>query len=307
MRIAVQMDSFSSLDMSGDSTLALMREAHSRGFELFHYTPDQLSMSGTDITARGSEVKLSDSNIELGSELKVSLKDYDVVLMRQDPPFDMGYITATHILERLPSDILVVNNPAEVRNAPEKIFVMDYPDLMPETLITKSKSDVLAFRKEFKDIIVKPLYGNGGAGVFRLKSDDENLSSLLEMFAITKEPFIVQRYLGEVRQGDKRVILIDGEPVGAINRVPPAGEARSNMHIGGVAESSTLTKRDKQICDTISSELRNRGFLFVGIDIIGDYLTEINVTSPTGIIEVSKFGGADIASIFWDKISEKLK
>jgi len=226
--------------------------------------------------------------------------------MRQDPPFDMAYITATHILEMAPPATLVVNDPKEVRNAPEKLYVMAYPELMPETLITRDPEAVRAFRKEFGDIIVKPLYGNGGAAVFRLREDDENLSALLEIFVDRfREPFVVQRYLPAVRQGDKRIILVEGEPVGAINRIPALGDARSNMHVGGKATPAEMTDRDREICARIGPDLKARGLLLVGIDVIGDCLTEINVTSPTGIREVKRFGGADIAALVWDAIEAK--
>jgi glutathione synthase len=228
------------------------------------------------------------------------------VHLRQDPPFDMGYITTTHILERLLPRVLVVNDPASVRNAPEKLFVTLFPDLMPATLITRSLDDVRSFRAEHKDIIIKPLYGNGGAAVFRLQPDDTNLGALIELFQSTfKEPFIVQRYLPEVRQGDKRIILVDGEFAGAINRVPSAGETRSNMHVGGRPEAVGITEREREICATIGPELKRRGLIFTGIDVIGDYLTEINVTSPTGIREVKRFGGADIAAMIWDVIEDR--
>ena len=230
----------------------------------------------------------------------------DVVLLRQDPPFDMNYITTTHILERIHPHTLVVNDPAWVRNSPEKIFVTEFPDLMPETLITKDPYEIAAFRKEFGDIILKPLYGNGGAGVFHLADGDRNLTSLLEMFAqMFREPIIAQRYLKDVRAGDKRIILIDGEPVGAINRVPSDTDARSNMHVGGRAEKTDLTAREREICARIGPSLRERGFILVGIDVIGDYMTEINVTSPTGVREVKRFGGADIAALFWDAVEAK--
>ena len=230
----------------------------------------------------------------------------DVILMRQDPPFHMGYITATHILERIHPDTLVLNYPAEVRNAPEKIFVTEYPDLMPPTLISRNTDDINVFREEFGDIIVKPLYGNGGAGVFRVTKEDQNLSSLLEMFdSLYPEPYVIQQYLPDVRAGDKRIILIDGEPVGAINRVPAEGDARSNMHVGGKAVKTDMTERELEICARIGPELKKRGFVLVGIDVIGDVMTEINVTSPTGVREVKKFGGADIAALFWDVVEKK--
>ena len=304
LRVAVQMDQISTIDISGDSTFALMLEAQSRGYELFHYTVDALSMRDGNVFATGEPVTVKSevgNHYQFGERQRVDLQDFDVVLMRQDPPFHMGYITATHLLERIHPKTLVANNPAEVRNAPEKIFVTEFPDLMPETLITRSRDDIRAFREEFGDIIIKPLYGNGGAGVFRIQEGDQNLSSLLEMFEATwPEPFIAQRYLKEVRAGDKRIILIDGEPVGAINRVPSEDEARSNMHVGGRAEAVDMTDREREICARIGPELKRRGFIFVGIDVIGDVMTEINVTSPTGIREVKKFGGADIAALFWD-------
>lgn len=309
LRIAVQMDHISGLQIAGDSTFALMLEAQHRGHDLFHYEVDRLSMRDGIVFAECEPVTVDDvetRHFSLGEADREDLAGMDVVLMRQDPPFHMGYITATHLLERIHPETLVVNNPAEVRNAPEKIFVTEFPDLMPETLITRSRSEIRKFRDEFGDIILKPLYGNGGAGVFRIAGGDQNLSSLLEMFEEAwPEPFIAQRYMKEVRAGDKRIILIDGEPVGAINRVPSEDEARSNMHVGGRAEAIGMTDREHEICERIGPELKRRGFIFVGIDVIGDYMTEINVTSPTGIREVKKFGGADIASLFWDAVEDK--
>lgn len=309
LRIAVQMDHISTVQIAGDSTFALMLEAQARGHELFHYEVERLSMRDGEVYAACEPVTVHDNaakHFEIGEAKRENLADMDVILMRQDPPFHMGYITATHLLERLHPKVLVANNPAEVRNAPEKIFVTEFPQLMPETLITRSREEVFKFREEFKDIIVKPLYGNGGAGVFRIQEGDQNLSSLIEMFHDTwPEPFIAQRYMKEVRAGDKRIILIDGEPVGAINRIPSENEARSNMHVGGRAEAIDITPREQEICAAIGPELKRRGFIFVGIDVIGDYMTEINVTSPTGIREVQKFGGADIAALFWDACEEK--
>jgi glutathione synthase len=309
LRIAVQMDHISTVQIAGDSTFALMLEAQARGHKLYHYEVDQLSMRDGRVFAQCQPVTVQDvegDHYSLGVAKEENLADMDVILMRQDPPFHMGYITATHLLERLHPKTLVANNPAEVRNAPEKIFVTEFPDLMPETLITRSEDEVKKFRDEFKDIIIKPLYGNGGAGVFRIQEGDQNLSSLMEMFHETwPEPFIAQRYMKEVRAGDKRIILIDGEPVGAINRVPSDNEARSNMHVGGRAEAIDITAREQEICAAIGPELKRRGFIFVGIDVIGDYMTEINVTSPTGIREVKKFGGADIAALFWDAVEAK--
>jgi glutathione synthase len=245
-------------------------------------------------------------HFDLGAPERVDLSTMDVILLRQDPPFDMSYITSTHLLERIHPKTLVVNDPAWVRNSPEKIFVTEFSDLMPRTLITKDPAEIRRFRDEMGDIILKPLYGNGGAGVFHSTKDDRNLSSLLEMFGqLFREPYIAQQYLPDVRKGDKRIILVDGEPVGAINRVPAEHDSRSNMHVGGRAEATELTAREKEICARIGPALRERGFLLVGIDVIGDYMTEINVTSPTGIREVKKFGGADIASLLWDAIERK--
>jgi len=309
LKIAVQMDHISTVNIAGDTSFALSLEAQRRGHELYHYTPDRLSLRDGKVFARIERLEVRDikgDHFTLGEPVRTDLSEMDVILLRQDPPFDMNYITTTHILERIHPKTLVVNDPAWVRNSPEKIFVTEFADLMPETLITKDPQEVAAFRKEFGDIIVKPLYGNGGAGIFHLKPDDRNLASLLEMFTqISREPFIVQQYLKDVRKGDKRIILIDGEPAGAINRVPAEHDARSNMHAGGRAEKTELTARELEICARIGPSLRERGFILVGIDVIGDYMTEINVTSPTGIREVKKFGGADIAALFWDAVEKK--
>jgi glutathione synthase len=310
LRIAVQMDHVASVSIAGDTTFALSLEAQRRGHDLFHYTPDKLSLRDGRASAWAEPMQVRDvrgDHYTLGEQQRLDLTEVDVVLLRQDPPFDMNYITTTHILERIHPKTLVVNDPAWVRNSPEKIFVTEFPDLMPETLITKDPREVAAFRREFGDIIVKPLYGNGGAGIFHLAEADRNLSSLLEMFGqMFREPYIVQRYLKDVRKGDKRIILIDGEPVGAINRVPSETDSRSNMHVGGRAEATELTSREREICARIGPSLRERGFLLVGIDVIGDYMTEINVTSPTGVREVQKFGGADIAALFWDAVEGKV-
>ena len=309
MKIAVQMDHISTLHIEGDTTFALMLEAQARGHELFHYTTDRLGMRDGKVFAGLEAVTVQDvegDHYTLGEKVHTDLSTIDVILMRQDPPFHMGYITASHILERIHPDTLVLNYPAEVRNAPEKIFVTEYPDLMPPTLISRNTDDINAFREEFGDIIVKPLYGNGGAGVFRVTKEDQNLSSLLEMFdSLYPEPYVIQQYLPDVRAGDKRIILIDGEPVGAINRVPAEGDARSNMHVGGKALKTDMTERELEICARIGPELKKRGFVLVGIDVIGDVMTEINVTSPTGVREVKKFGGADIAALFWDAVEKK--
>lgn len=310
LTVAVQMDHISTLNIGGDSTFALMLEAEARGHTLYHYTPNRLALRDGRVEARVEAVKLRDlkgDHFTLGASEVADLSGFDVVLLRQDPPFDMAYITTTHMLDRIHPATLVVNDPAHVRNAPEKLFVTEFPDLMPPTLITRDADEIRSFRKAHGDIIIKPLYGNGGAGVFRIGEGDQNLGALLEIFATAfREPHVIQRYLPEVRKGDKRIILIDGKFAGAINRVPAEGEARSNMHVGGRPEPTELTPRERVICETIGPELKRRGFVFVGIDVIGDYLTEINVTSPTGIREVKRFGGADIAAMFWDAVEGKL-
>ncbi len=309
LSIAIQMDPVETLQIFGDSTFALGLEAQNRGHTLWFYTADRLSLNEGVVVARGQSVTFFD---QAGAHFKAddiearSLQDFDIILVRQDPPFDMAYITATHLLERLSPDTMVINNPAEIRNAPEKLFVTLYPDLMPPTLISRDFETIIAFRQKHKDIIVKPLFGNGGAGVFRLRPNDQNLTSLLEMFFSTsREPVIIQAYLPAVRNGDKRIILVDGNAVGAVNRIPKDGETRSNFHVGGIAAKTSLTKRDLEICTIIGPELRRRGLLFVGIDIIGDYITEINVTSPTGIREIKRLTNIDIAALAWDIIETK--
>ena len=306
LSVAIQMDPVAAIDIRGDSSFALGLEAQKRGHQLWCYTPDMLSLAEGEVQATGHSLTLRDeigNHFDAGPMEQRSLTDFDVILMRQDPPFDMAYITATHILELLPASNMVVNNPAEVRNAPEKLLVTLYPELTPATLISRNPTAIADFRKRHRDIIVKPLFGNGGAGVFRLTPDDQNLSSLLEMFFTqSREPVMVQAYIPAVRQGDKRVILVDGEAVGAVNRIPEEGEARSNFHVGGIAGATTLTERDLEICKAIGPELRRGGLLFVGIDIIGDYLTEINVTSPTGIREIDSLSDLNIASLTWDAI-----
>ncbi|MCP4385100.1 MAG: glutathione synthase [Hyphomicrobiales bacterium] len=307
---AFQMDHIANLLIAGDSTFALMLEAERRGHQLHHYTPDRLSMRDGRVSAQAEPVSVRDesgNHFDLGAAETLDLSSLDVVMLRQDPPFDMGYISTTHLLERIHPGTLVVNDPDHVRNAPEKLFVTEFTDLTPPTLITRDRSEIIAFREEHGDIIVKPLYGNGGAGVFRIAGGDENLAALLEIFEdVYREPFVIQQYLAEVRRGDKRIILIEGEPVGIINRVPAAGEARSNMHVGGRAEPAEMTSRDREICEAIGPTLRERGLIFVGIDVIGDYLTEINVTSPTGIREVKRFSGVDIAALIWDAVEARL-
>ena len=307
--VAIQMDPIEGIDINGDSSFALALEAQKRGHALYHYLPRHLVLREGRVYAhmRQMQVRREKGNhATLGDYETVDLRTLDIVLMRQDPPFDMAYITATHLLEHVHPDTLVVNDPVTVRNAPEKLFVTHFPELMPPTLITTDRREVIAFREAHKDIIVKPLYGNGGAGVFHIGPDDENLNALLEMFTqIYREPIIVQRYLPEVRAGDKRIILVDGVAAGAINRIPPAGEARSNMHAGGKPVKSSLTAREREICEAIGPVLRERGLVFVGIDVIGDYLTEINVTSPTGIQEIDRFDGTNIAAKIWDAIETR--
>jgi glutathione synthase len=308
-KIAVQMDPMEPMDIMADSTFALMLEAQNRGFEIYHYLAPDLSLLDGEVIAWGRPVTVRaevGNHYSFGEYFSINLREMGVVLMRQDPPFNMSYITATHILDLIHPNTLVVNNPCEVRNAPEKLYSFKFKGIMPPTLITERREDIKAFRDAHKDIILKPLYGNGGVGVFRIKPDDENLNSLLEMFKnFYKEPIIAQAYLPAVRDGDKRIILIDGEPVGAINRVPAIGEARSNMHVGGRAERIGLTSRDLEICNVIGPDLKARGLIFVGIDIIGEYLTEINVTSPTGIQEIGRFDGVNLAAKTWDAIESK--
>ncbi|MDI2113629.1 glutathione synthase [Commensalibacter nepenthis] len=319
LKIAVQMDPLETININGDSTFALMLEAQVKEYELFVYSVDTLSLESNSvsrkITARGRNVtvqRVQGNHVQYGKEKTVELKDFDVLLMRQDPPFDMGYITATHLLEQIhgvgKDKVFVVNNPASVRNAPEKIFATLWPEIMPPTLITRDVKAIREFRVEYKDIIIKPLYGNGGIGVFRIREDDENLNSLLEMqFAASREPLMIQRYESAVRLGDKRIILVDGHPIGAINRVPQKGDLRSNMHVGGVAEKIDLTPRDEEICQLIGPTLKQQGLLFVGIDVLGDYLTEINVTSPTGLQELDRFNKMNSASIIWNAIETYIK
>ena len=306
LTVAIQMDPIEKIDISGNSDFALALEAQNRGHALLYYGPRDLSFRDGKVTAHVRPLNLravKGDHFALGDAFVYDLSAADVVLMRQDPPFDMAYITATHILERIHPKTLVVNNPKEVRNAPEKLFVTEFSEFIPPTLITSDLREIRSFREDHKDIIIKPLYGNGGAGVFRVKPDDENFGVIMEMFTqFYREQVIVQRYLPEVRKGDKRIILVDGEFVGAINRVPASGEARSNMHVGGCPEATELTPREKAICDAIGPALKKRGLIFTGIDVIGDYMTEINVTSPTGIHEVRRFGGADIAGLVWDAI-----
>lgn len=311
LNVAIQMDHVSSIDINGDSTFVMGLEAQKRGYNLYHYVPGKLSLSNGRVLAEAEPMTLKrerGNHYTLGETRTLDLiKDADVVLMRQDPPFDMAYITATHILEQIHPETLVVNDPREVRNAPEKLFVTHFPEFMPPTLIASDRKQILAFREEHKDIIIKPLYGNGGAGVFHIKPGDENLNSLLEVFTgLYHEPIIAQAYLKDVRAGDKRIILIDGEIAGATNRVPMEGEARSNMHVGGKAVKSEITDRERDICAAIGPELKKRGLIFVGIDVIGGYMTEINVTSPTGLQEINRFDDVCLEADIWDAIESKL-
>lgn len=311
LTVAIQMDPIARIDISGDSTFALALEAQKRGHKLWYYLPKALAQREGTITARAQLLTVRNergNHYTLGPLQTLNLAEMDVVLLRQDPPFDMAYITTTHMLERLPQRVLVANDPYWVRNSPEKVFVTEFPDLMPETLITSDPETIRAFRAEHGEIVVKPLYGNGGSGVFRIRPEDENLNTILEFFAsFVREPMVVQRYVPQVRQGDKRIILVDGEPVGAINRVPAKGEARSNMHVGGRPEKTLLTPREHEICSRIGPELKRRGLIFAGIDVIGDFMTEINVTSPTGIWEIRSFDGTDIAALIWDAIERRLR
>ncbi len=303
MKVAIQMDPIGPINIDADSTFRIAEEAQARGHELFYYTPDRLFYREGSVFARGWPLevrRVKGDHYSLGDEAEVDLSTFDVVWLRQDPPFDMGYITTTHILDRIHPKTLVVNDPFWVRNYPEKLLVLDFPDLTPPTLIARDLDTIRAFKATHGDIILKPLYGNGGAGVFRLGPQDRNLASLHELFSgINREPLIAQKFLPAVSKGDKRIILVDGEPVGAINRVPAEGETRSNMHVGGRPEKIGLTDRDREICARIGPLLREKGQVFVGIDVIGDWLTEINVTSPTGIQELERFDGTNIAEKIW--------
>jgi glutathione synthase len=309
LAVAVQMDPIERINIDADSTFALMLEAQKRGYALFHYLPQDLVLKSGRLYARARSLQIrreAGNHYTLGGAELMDLATMDVVLMRQDPPFDMAYITATHLLEHIHPQTLVVNDPASVRNAPEKLFVTHFEGVLPPTLITGDRQEILAFREEHQDIIVKPLFGNGGAGVFHITPGDENLNALLELFTtLYREPVIVQRYIPEVRAGDKRIILVDGEPVGGVLRVPAAGEARANLHVGGQAMKTELSAREREICAAIGPMLRARGLIFVGIDVIGDYLTEINVTSPTGVQEIDRFNGSNIAATIWDAIERR--
>jgi glutathione synthase len=310
LAVAIQMDPIESVDIDADSSFVLALEAQRRRHGLYHYLPQNLSFRDGRVYARARplEVRREPGNhASLGAESLLDLAAVDVVLMRQDPPFDMSYITATHLLEMIHPKTLVVNDPGQVRNAPEKLFVAHFQGLMPATLISSDRAEILDFRREHRDIIIKPLFGNGGAGVFHVTPEDENLNALLEMFTdLYREPIIAQRYLPEVRAGDKRIILIDGKPAGAINRIPPPGEARANMHAGAEPVKAELDSRDKEICQAIGPTLRERGLIFVGIDVIGGYMTEINVTSPTGLQEINRFDDVTLEADIWDAIEARI-
>ena len=309
LKVAVQMDPIERINIRGDSTFALLLEAQARQHDIAYYTPDRLALRGGEVFATVRPLQVHDregEHFKLGEPERVELGRFDVVLLRQDPPFDLAYITTTHLLERIRHTTLVVNEPAEVRNAPEKMFVMQFPDLMPPTLITRDLAEIKAFRSEHGDIVMKPLYGKGGEAVFRLAREDLNFGSLYDLFAVTfREQWVVQKFLPAIKDGDKRIILVDGEFAGAVNRVPAPDDLRSNMVRGGTPKETDLTPREREICMRIGPALRERGLLFVGIDVIDGYLTEINVTSPTGIRAVKNFGGPDVAAMIWDRIERK--
>jgi glutathione synthase len=309
LNVAVQMDPIARINIRGDSTFALLLEAQKRGHSLSYYTPDKLSLNGEELVAPVHLLTVRDEvgdYFTLGEPRREALAQFDVILLRQDPPFDLAYITSTHFLERLHPKTLVVNDPASVRNAPEKIFVMDFPHLMPPTLISRDLDEINAFRDQHGAVVMKPLHGHGGAAVFRVMPQDMNFGSLFDMFSVTfKEPWVIQRFLPEVKHGDKRIILVDGEFAGAVNRVPVADDLRSNMVRGGAAQATELSDREREICTTLAPALRERGLLFVGIDVIDGNLTEINVTSPTGIRAIAKLGGPDVAARIWDAIEAK--
>ena len=311
MKIAFQMDPIEYVDIDADSTFRLAEEAQNRGHDLYVYTPNDLTFNRGKIAAKVRSISLKreiGDHVKFGAVELIDLSEFGVIWLRQDPPFDMGYITNTHLLDLVSKETLIVNNPFWVRNLPEKLLVLEFPNLIPDTIISRDLEEIKEFKREFKDIIVKPLYGNGGAGIFRLKEDDKNLTSLYELYSsISSEPLIAQAFLPDVKNGDKRIILVDGNPVGAINRVPKPGEIRSNMHVGGKAEPAKLSPRDREICSAIGPTLKSKGQVFVGIDVIGEYLTEINVTSPTGIQELEQFDNVNIAEMIWHAVEEKLK
>ncbi len=309
LKIAVQMDPIQRINIKGDSTFALMLAAQKRGHTLAYYTPDRLALLDGRLFSTVEALTVRDQagdHFTLGEPRRVAMSEFDVVLLRQDPPFDLAYITTTHFLERIHPKTLVVNDPTHVRNAPEKIFVTEFPDLMPPTLVSRDLAEIKAFRAAHGDIVMKPLYGHGGGAVFRITRDDLNFGSLFDMFTVTfREPWVIQKYLPAVKEGDKRIVLVDGEFAGAVNRIPAADDLRSNMVRGGAAAATELTPREREICKRLGPALRERGLLLVGIDVIGDFITEINVTSPTGIRAIKNLGGPDIAAMVWDVIEKK--
>ncbi|MBR0898534.1 glutathione synthase [Bradyrhizobium tropiciagri] len=309
LKIAVQMDPIARINVRGDSTFALLLEAQKRGHGISYYTPDKLSLRGEELVAPVQSLTVRDEvgdHFTLGEPKREALNGFDVVLLRQDPPFDLAYITSTHLLERIHPKTLVVNNPASVRNAPEKMFVMNFPQLMPPTLISRDLDEINAFRDQHGAVVMKPLHGHGGAAVFRVMPQDMNFGSLFDMFSVTfKEPWVIQRFLPEVKHGDKRIILVDGEFAGAVNRVPAADDLRSNMVRGGAAKATELSDREREICATVGPALRELGLMFVGLDVIDGNLTEINVTSPTGIRAIQRLNGPDVAAMIWDTIEKK--
>ena len=311
LKVAIQMDPLEQLNLGGDSTFALALEGIQRNYELLYYSPDDMFYKNGDVFAHVKNldvfIKNDTEGYKYGKEKLIDLSDCDVILIRQDPPFNLNYITSTHLLEKISRKTLIINDPFEIRNAPEKIFVTNFLEFMPNTIISRDINVIKSFKEKNNSMIIKPLYGNGGEGVFHIKKDDENLNSILEIcFKVYDEPLIIQEYIPEVREGDKRIILIDGEIVGAINRIPAEGESRSNMHVGGKPEKTFITKRDQVICEKISPFLKSKGLFFVGIDIIGKYITEINVTSPTGIREINNLYNRNIQNIFWNKVETKL-
>src|SRR3954453_20997919 len=309
LNIAVQMDPIARINIRGDSTFALLLEAQQRGHSISYYTPDKLSLRGKDLVAPVQRLSVRDDHDDhftLGEAARTPLASFDVLLLRQDPPFDLAYITSTHFLERIHPNTLGVNNPASVRDAPEKIFVMEFPELMPPTLISRDLDEINSFRSQHGAVVMKPLHGHGGAAVFRVMPQDMNFGSLYDMFSVTfREPWVIQRFLPEIKHGDKRIILVEGEFAGAVNRVPAVDDLRSNMVRGGAAQATELSPREREICETLGPALRERGLLLVGIDVIDGNLTEINVTSPTGIRAISRLGGPDIAARVWDVIEAK--
>jgi glutathione synthase len=309
LTVAVQMDPIERIRVAGDSTFALLLEAQARGHELLYYTPERLTLDGSRLVAAVQPLRVKDEqgdHARLGDIRRIDLAGVDVVLLRQDPPFDIAYITTTHLLERIQPGVLIVNDPRSVRDAPEKLFVMDFPELMPPTLISRDRAEIEAFRQRNGVVVFKPLHGHGGAAVFKLEQRDANFGSLFDLFSVTfREPWVIQKYLPAVAKGDKRIVLVDGEPLGAVNRVPAADDLRSNMVRGGAAQETDLTPREREICARIGPELKLRGLVFVGIDVIDGFLTEINVTSPTGLRVIHRLGGANLAAAIWDVIEAK--